>query len=636
MLLCVALVAPLITAGCANRSLGTMGDLRGDFSERSVTAAIDVLARAGVAVYEAPDSREPVRAVVGGASPLRFTRWQARNLALQVSSGGGYLGSQLDAVIATPKKAPSFSFTLAAWITRYNGAGAKLSKQIMPNQDWKHPSKLVFSALVLALFLADATRSDAKRAGSAGGGPLLAMIPVSEALTRNAPSSLQIASADPCSAASSFLHGTVNDIVASLQITSSSKSSILEFLKFLWNLSIRIVGGVLMVVISNVLKPLTEVLQGIATVLGVVTQVVSALHDWKVGVLPHGLGQPKTTKQVMRFQVDSEALNSENSGNFTATIDTGSEVPWPGWLAGCAAQYGVDLSVASTADSTVSWRINSGIPELARETYERSKKIYVVDGAKEAYFLFAANKESPEVAANGKLDEGVLSVEASVTRLQLEKLKILVENLFLAQLPHRLAIEVYPYFKKFVTPLEDRLIDLINHPVDGAGAVLITFHNRPTPISQVSPTPGQHAKPVNPCALIDAGTAGLLGLSSGFNIAPPRPSSASGRTCMAVGHVSGRPELGPSKEVGSVILIALTDEDLKPGNNLVTSEAFCVNQLHAHTVADCYQALHNQPGGAFFLRSGVLVTVSAIPVGTATFDEATSRAIGLHALDLLH
>ncbi|MDQ6825561.1 MAG: hypothetical protein M3007_08890, partial [Candidatus Eremiobacteraeota bacterium] len=328
MLLCIALLAPILTAGCSNRSNGTIADLREGFSERSVTAAIGVLASAGVAVYEAPDSREPIRPIEGAGSPLRFTRWQARNLALQASTGGGFLGSQLDGVIATPKKAPTFSFTLAAWITRYDGAGAKLAKQIMGKQDWQHAPKLVFSALVLALFLADATRSDGKRAASsAGGAPLLAMIPASQALKWNALAERAAADTDPCSAASAFLQGTINNIVAALQIKGSSESNILNFLKFLWNIGIKIVGGIFMAVINNVLKPLTEVLQGIATALGVITQVVSALYKWNVSVLPHGMGEPNTGKRVMRFQVDHEALNSENSGDFTANVDTGPAVP---------------------------------------------------------------------------------------------------------------------------------------------------------------------------------------------------------------------------------------------------------------------------------------------------------------------
>jgi len=57
ILLCTALLAPLFTAGCANRTRGTIAELRGPFSERSVIAAIDLLASAGVAVYKGPGSR---------------------------------------------------------------------------------------------------------------------------------------------------------------------------------------------------------------------------------------------------------------------------------------------------------------------------------------------------------------------------------------------------------------------------------------------------------------------------------------------------------------------------------------------------------------------------------------------------
>ncbi|GAC1355876.1 MAG: hypothetical protein NVSMB31_16440 [Vulcanimicrobiaceae bacterium] len=591
-------------------------------------AAIDVLAGAGVAVYDAPDAPKPLRPVDGSPSPLRFTRWQARTLALQVAFGGGFLGSRLDEVVATPKKVPTFSGTLAAWVTRYDGAGAKSAGEIMGKQDWQHAPNVVFPAIVLALFLADVARAHAKKAAGSTGGPRLAMIPVTNALAWLTPQGRAVAASDPCSAAADFLSGTIADVVSALQFKGSSQNEFLAFLAFLWNQGLVMAGGVLKAVINNVLKPLTEILQQIATAVGIVTQVVSALQAWSVGVHPTGAGEHGALRQVMRFQIGDEPLNSSTQGVFIATIETGKNISWPGWLIGCAAQYGVDLAAAPTSDSTVSWRINDGIPQYARES-SRSDRVTVTDEKNEAYFAFITNKETPQVAAKGAPDQGVLSVEVSIRRVQLEKLKLLVEHLILDQLPQRLANELYPYFKQFITPLEDKLLNLINAPIDGVGAVLINFHDAADVVPSASPSPVV-TKRVDPCSRIDGGTAAILGAK--FVVGPIQSSKEPGAACTAWGSGGGvyaRDRLSG----GFVIVTVVTPDELRrkaPG-----IAATCM-QMGADTLSKCHDLESRMGGGGTSaVKNGVLVTAGAMPAGSKQSSIPASRAVLQHALKLM-
>jgi hypothetical protein len=76
------------------------------FTARNVEATIVALARAGVGTYEGPGSAEPVLPVDGEPSPVRLLSWQARNLALEVSTQSGQLGADLDALAPSADRMP--------------------------------------------------------------------------------------------------------------------------------------------------------------------------------------------------------------------------------------------------------------------------------------------------------------------------------------------------------------------------------------------------------------------------------------------------------------------------------------------------------------------------------------------------
>lgn len=111
--LLVALAAPLLTS-CSNAAkMSTVVGL-----DESIAA----LAGGGVAVMDDVSSRTPLVGLTGTPSAMRFTSWQVRNLVAEANAHGGYLGSDLDALVAPPAGSPGLSVIVGAWLTRNDGA----------------------------------------------------------------------------------------------------------------------------------------------------------------------------------------------------------------------------------------------------------------------------------------------------------------------------------------------------------------------------------------------------------------------------------------------------------------------------------------------------------------------------------
>lgn len=75
---------------------------RGQFSERWIATVVEVLASSGIGVFADAAAGAPVQPVKEPASPLRLLRWQARNLALEASAGGGVSGQELESLTRLP------------------------------------------------------------------------------------------------------------------------------------------------------------------------------------------------------------------------------------------------------------------------------------------------------------------------------------------------------------------------------------------------------------------------------------------------------------------------------------------------------------------------------------------------------
>jgi hypothetical protein len=133
--LLAALLAPLITA-CSNAAKTS--------TVVGLDESINALAGGGVAVMDDVTSRTPLVGLTGTPSAMRFTSWQVRNLVAEANAHGGYLGSDLDALVAPPAGSPGLSVIIGAWLTRNEGALAHYARRFMGDQDYKQSKTIMF------------------------------------------------------------------------------------------------------------------------------------------------------------------------------------------------------------------------------------------------------------------------------------------------------------------------------------------------------------------------------------------------------------------------------------------------------------------------------------------------------------
>ncbi len=110
--LVAALVTATIVLSCSGAPPAASTATAGAFGPADVTAAVETLASAGVAVRIGP-SDAPLLVPVG-QSRVAMLRFQVRNLALEAHGGGGSRGQELDELAAENGGLP-ISYLIAAW-----------------------------------------------------------------------------------------------------------------------------------------------------------------------------------------------------------------------------------------------------------------------------------------------------------------------------------------------------------------------------------------------------------------------------------------------------------------------------------------------------------------------------------------
>jgi len=489
-------------------------------------------------------------------------------------------------------------------------AGAHLARDLLGPQDWKHAPQVVFPTIVLALFVADATRVETKSTrGATGttGFPVLAMIRVPVP---------QIGFADGtelatglCSAISGFVDSTLTSIFNVLRI-----HGLPPFWSLLLNVAVSFLQGAVGGFITVLTKPIVGLLQTAAGILATATMVVSYLRPWKVTVQ----AEPASN----RFAVGTEA---PIGGRLKLQVTTSGEgLDWPPAVLDCARSLGQDLTTVAFDDSKISWHVDHGMPEFA----DKISADTVVAKDKTAYFTYHTQNESVE-AAKGAPKYGSLGVTATLERGAVRKLADLINGIIFDQLPGWIADIVKPYFAPKTAAAINALAPFL-HAQNGT-AVAILYHEKiatPPPVVLVSPT--ARAQRVDPCSLIDGGTAAILGAT--FVVGPIQSSKEPGTACMAYGADIEKPT---GRVGGGVVLIAvITQDDLQRRANPI---AVSCMQMGADTVPKCHEKLQSLPGGggASAVKNGVLVTAGATFAGSNDSSIAAARAVLQHALKLM-
>lgn len=348
------------------------GELSGPFDEGNLGAAVEALARAGVEVWD-DELTSALRDVVEPASPVRFIRFQVRNMALEVARGGGILGMDLDALAGhAGGKRPSVSAAVAGYVVSGSTFGADLSRELLEGSDMSSSRLATFPLLVLALFLSDNSRhrASASPTASAFGGEVTG-IPGAELVAA-------LRQGGGCGPAGGFLGG--------------------------------VIGGIFGLFVKG-----TLVGRALAA-LSVLVTVGSMLRVWTVTVT----AEPGSS----HYQVgDAPPID----GAFTATVDPGGTYSWPPIVSDCAALLGIDLpEPADAPGSPIAWNLVSGFPQHSETPGPLDS---VVDEDDTAVLPFRVSGESSTAHEGGEEQSGTAVVEATVARQDRRQLGELIAGL---------------------------------------------------------------------------------------------------------------------------------------------------------------------------------------------------------------
>jgi hypothetical protein len=461
------------------------------FGDATVEAAVDILARVGVATYDGPEATEPLVEVTGPASPLALLRDQVRAMALEANAGGGIPGEEIDALIDVEEDLAPPSYILAGYVVEAETDGAEFARALMDEQEWSQAPKVVFPQLVLALFTADVVRErQAAAEADDGADPSVVLLAgprvVGQAAAMADPGGLdrvQLAAAPssgPCSAVTNFINNVLKFVFDSLKLGESG--GIGGFFAKIWNFVVTALETVVTALIKAVTKPVLDLIAKVAAVVAMVSVVISALRPWVASI--HA--DPAVTEK---------GTNSRppDHGALVAKVDSGGMVEWPAWAEDCARVADQPLPSLKPEGAPVSWEPVQQIPpalisedaaepQLDSQSQARLEYTTLIDPVDDPYDTYS----------------GWIAVSATIERPAIKQLASIAESQLLGLLPGFIADAIYaPLLKPSVDRIISRLSRLLTVTASGPATVLYHVQRDPTPSP---PTPPPTPRPAPPSA----------------------------------------------------------------------------------------------------------------------------------------
>jgi len=428
--------------------------LTSKFDERASTdASVNALAQSGVEVYD-DKSFALVQTPSGRKALLRYTRFQARNMALEISTRGGILGSQLDAMAPPIKFAGAeipvtTSGLIAAWAVTAVSPGADLSRRLLGDIDPKAVKNVRFPTLVLALFLADSAPAlpPTKSAAKSLGDPLGVALATAGSLL-GTPETVW-AAAGPCATARELLQ-QLDDLLASIQ--SSPDTGLLGW-----------IGGALarlgIQVAMEAVRSQLSALRGMLETVAAATYSASLLMDWGLEV--------KADLGPWHY-----VPGSLTQGRFIAEVVGDEGIDYPDWLKECAVLFNLSLPNTQQADGMdITWAPGAGFNEHAHPMPTADVKVQAGGTAR---YPIATSEEDPQAHAAGAEDSRPAELSATLKRTinpqQLARLVSGVTGLPIAA----------------TSGMAGAAGDSVNFvDVTGRGSVIVGFHKSPASFHKV-------------------------------------------------------------------------------------------------------------------------------------------------------
>lgn len=430
--------APDASAGSSVAALRAL-----PFTEATVDGFASVLERSGVEVVEGFDST--------ATAPVRVTRWQAENMAAEVANGGGPTGRTLDSLVPVPQGAPPLPFLVVAWMQQGATPGARFAHALYEGQDLANAFEVRFPDGVLALFLADATAGGGAPAVTAspalvtGGGTVRAVPAAAHADLTDA----------PCSTVSHFVQDALAAVATALTIKTTG-GGFAGFLAAIWNTAVQLASRFVSGLIETLTRPVVAQLVAVLNAVAAVQQVASVLIAWRAPLTP----TPETT----RFGVVPEEVTGEVVMQLQPHV-----LPAPDAVRDCASSVGVDIS-ATAAGSGVTWTTEP-TPRVDLATTTSADK--ALDATESATLRYRTGQE-PQDALEEPPRTGTFAVSATMRRNDVERLRQLISQLLLAQVPTSLRSLVESIAGPILNAATARLAELTD--VHSRSQVPVTFH----------------------------------------------------------------------------------------------------------------------------------------------------------------
>jgi hypothetical protein len=331
--------SPATSSAAAVKSVGSAipaGQLGGPFTSASVGAAETALAQNGIATVADETSTTPLVALTGSLR-MTFTEAQVRSMALQVSVGGGIVGSAIDATTAMPSGDPPFSYLLAAWITKTDTPAASMMRTIMGAQDWNQAPSVIFPTIAVPLFVSDVIAAE----GS----------PVSSAFHRNsgAHTDLMDFASTPCTSVTTFIQNTLNTVFGALMLNAPSGSgvgaSIGSFFVTIWDVAVSLAQAVVQGLIAHIAQAGLAAIEVAAGAAMVMSEVASYVTPWSIKITP-----------------EIQTVDAGARGTVKATVVTsGGPAAYPPAITDCAKDAMIMLPPLNGADLAGTWSATGAI-----------------------------------------------------------------------------------------------------------------------------------------------------------------------------------------------------------------------------------------------------------------------------------
>lgn len=462
---------------------GTTSAAPGAVSEAEL---VELLAGAGVATYDDAADNSPV---VEPDDPgvMSLTGWQVETMARELATGRGYVGRDLDELTGTTPDSGAgadvapLSVVLAAWVSVAETPAAEAARVLMGERDWANDAlDLVYPNAVLALFTSDIASDPAA-------GPTAS--PAVFTREGRAATGLPPARAGICSDLVTFLSGSLDSIVSSLQVQIAEEGA-LSVLASIWNTVVSIAASAAKVAIgaftSALLAPVTKAI----TVIAVLSSAASLLNPWTVS----------TTVSP------SDSLGPGTDAIVTATVDTAIDFEWPADVKDCASTIGgVELpDPGSAKGSEVDWEYTD--LDVTTSRGEADEKVGE-DGA--ARLRFAT---LPQEDQEGVPVAHTVIVKVNLKRTQIDKLTELLDKIVLGALPGPARAIVDALLGPLRSKAQAKLAELVSVAGPTTDIQTIRFEPNPDPVVEVPPGEEQDCAANAPTVIPDGTWKGRIDL----------------------------------------------------------------------------------------------------------------------------